>query len=196
MSYKFKIAAAALALVVGITSIAYAKDRNVTVPNQQQISTQVLNVSEHSKPQAEVQVSDTIKNQVNTQTEKQTPGQQSSDQQTSKRQSLDQQTSKQQSTDKTLNKMYQIMEKYGYNDMINAMKSSNYSAMSEFMNKLSDADYQKMIELMKEYGYGNMADMMESIGKDNMIKMHNSMTGKAGCNGSYQNYGGMMGGNF
>jgi hypothetical protein len=87
------------------------------------------------------------------------------------------------------------MEKYGDKNLINRMLNGDYSAMSKFMNNLSDKDYQAMINSMRENGYGAMADRMEAIGRDQMIKMHNAIGGTAGCAGvrTGANSYGMMG---
>lgn len=79
------------------------------------------------------------------------------------------------------NSMFDMMEQYGYGDLVQDMEEDNYEAMDEFMNNISDADYQNMITMMEEYGYRNMARTMERIGREEMITMHNSMGGAASC---------------
>lgn len=98
--------------------------------------------------------------------------------------------------DKDLKDMYRLMEKYGYEDLMDEVEQGNYEAMDEFMNNMTDEDYQNMIDIMKESGYEGMAEMMESIGRDEMIDMHNSMGGAAGCHQTGETTTGMMGRNI
>ncbi|MDD7795538.1 hypothetical protein [Clostridium sp. 'White wine YQ'] len=83
----------------------------------------------------------------------------------------------------TYKNMAKIMKDNGFEDGARYMQTGNYTAMADYMNKLSQEDYDKMISIMKDNGYGYMAQMMESIGKEGMVQMHNSMIG----NGSNSN---------
>lgn len=87
--------------------------------------------------------------------------------------------------------MIQIMRDNAYKDMARYMQIGDYEAMNEFMDNMTEEDYDKMIDIMNNNGYGYMGQMMESIGREEMIEMHNSMSG---MHGSYGNRNNMMSG--
>jgi len=79
------------------------------------------------------------------------------------------------------NSMYDLMEQYGYGDLVQDMKDGNYVDMQDFMNQLSDEDYQKMTDMMKDTGYGNFGGMMGNITRGGRSSMYQSNGRVAGC---------------
>lgn len=76
-----------------------------------------------------------------------------------------------------INKMIDIMNENGFTDEANAMRNGDINTMKKLMTNISEKDYEKMIDIMQNNGYGSMAKMMQSIGKENMVKVHQSMMG-------------------
>lgn len=78
----------------------------------------------------------------------------------------------------TYNNMIDLMKKNGFGDMAKAMQNRDWSAMSTFMNNLTDDQYNQMIDIMNKNGYGYMGKMMGSISRQDMLNLHNSMMGR------------------
>ncbi len=76
------------------------------------------------------------------------------------------------------NKMIGLMKENGFQEGAKAMENGDYSAMSNFMNNITDEQYEKMINIMKNNGYDGMSKMMGALSRQEMINRHNTMMGR------------------
>lgn len=76
------------------------------------------------------------------------------------------------------NKMIGLMKENGFQEGAKAMENGDYSAMSNFMNNITDEEYNQMINIMKNNGYDGMSKMMGALSRQEMINRHNTMMGR------------------
>lgn len=149
-----------MALTLGVTSLAYAKEKDDKVVNQP-FEVEVSTISNQVQNTRNNEMMENSNNNVMNMME----------------------ISDDNMMDIKNNNMMDIMEQNGYGDLANEIRNGNYKAMDDFMNNISEEDYQRMVDIMRENGYGNMSRMMEDIGREEMIEMHNSMGEVESCHG-------------